>query len=152
MVADVFHLEEAEFEMDELLEEHVLGGSDGLVLFEQVVDGDGDEVGMGDQVAVVFHGVEAMLEGVGGGAGFAGGGAWAGGLLCVGAVGGEGRFGHRLFSGLASRSLWSGWQRIHWCIWSFVFHGLTLAWAVNVLMFQRGGNVGNKGNRVFKLS
>jgi hypothetical protein len=45
----------------------------------------------------------------------------------------------------------SGWQRIHWCIWGFVFHGLTLARVVNVLMFYRGGNVGNKGNRVFKF-
>jgi hypothetical protein len=52
------------------------------------MDGDGDEVGMGYQVAVIFHGVEAMLEGVGGRAGFAGGGARAGGFLCVGAVGG----------------------------------------------------------------
>ena len=152
VVADVFHLEEAEFEVDELLEEHVLGGRDGLVLFEEVVDGDGDEVGMGYEVAVVLHGVEAMLEGVGGRAGFAGGGARAGGLLCVGAIGGEGGFGHLLLAGLVSGSLWSGRQRIHRCVWSFVFHGLTLAQAVNVLMFQRDGNVGNKGNRVFKLS
>ena len=81
VVADVFHLEEAELEMDELLEEDVLSRCDGLVLFEEVVDGYRDEVWVGDEVPVILHGVEAMLESVGGGAGLAGGGARAGGFL-----------------------------------------------------------------------
>ncbi len=106
VVADVFHLEEAEFKVDELLEEHVLGGRDGLVFFEEVVDGDGDEVGMGYEMAVILHGVEAMLEGVGGRAGFAGSGAWAGGFLCVGAVGGEGGFGHGFLAWLVGYVRW----------------------------------------------
>jgi hypothetical protein len=147
----VFHLEEAEFEVDELLEEHVLGGSDGLVFFEEVMDGDGDEVWVHYEMLVIFHGVEAMLEGIGGRAGFARGGTGAGGFFGVCAVGVEGGFGHRLLTGLVGGSLWSGWQRIHRGVWSFVFHGVNLTRMGSGLMFARGGFVGKKGNRVLKM-
>ena len=151
--------------MYELLDEHVLGGGDVLVLFEEIVDGDGDEVWVGDEVPVILHGVEAMLEGIGGRAGLASGGARAGGFTGVGTVGGEGSFGHLLFARLSCRrlsngrlwggSLLCGWQRIHsvvWSgVWSCVFHGLTLTRLSSGLMFLRGGFVGNKGNRVLKM-
>ena len=87
-------MEEAELEVDELLNEDVFGGRDWLVFFEQVVDGDGDEVGVALEVGVIAQGIEAVLEGIGGGAGFAGGGAWAGGFLCISAVGFDGSWGH----------------------------------------------------------
>ena len=83
LIQEVFHLEEAELEVDELLDEDVLGGRDRLVFFEQVVDGDGNKVGVALEVGVVAQGVEAMLEGIGGGA-------WAGGLFCISAVGLDG--------------------------------------------------------------
>ena len=126
--------------MDELLEEHVLGGCDGLVLFEKVVDGDGDEVGMGYEMAVILHGVEAMLEGVGGRAGFAGGGARAGGLLCVGAVGSESGVGHGFLAWLVGY--------VRWIVGNVLFFGLIvihwispeekLAGGASVLIFGLG--------------
>ncbi len=106
VVAHVLGLEEAELEVDELLEEHVFGRGDGLVFFEEVVDGSGDKVGMSDEVPVVLHGVEAVLEGIGGGAGLAGGGAWASGFLGVGAVGGQGGFGHGFLARLVGCVRW----------------------------------------------
>ena len=112
LVEDVLHLDEAELEVDELLDEHVLGGGDGLVFLEEVVDGCGCEVGVAAEVVVVAHGVEAVLEGVGGGAGLACRGSRAGRFLGIGAVGGEGGFGHGLGAfGLVIGSLGGGWQR-----------------------------------------
>ncbi len=127
VVADVFHLEKAKLEVDELLEEHVVGGCDGLVLFEEVVDGYRYPVGMGDEVPVVFHGVEAVLEGIGGRAGFAGIGARAGGFLVIATVSGKSGLCHPFLAGLGGRTLLCGWQRIPSVVlsvvWSVVFHG-----------------------------
>ncbi len=53
--------------MDELLDEDVFGKGCRLALFEQVLDGGGDEAWTAEQERVIAHGVEAMLEGVGGG-------------------------------------------------------------------------------------
>ncbi len=60
----MFHLKEAELEVDELLDEDVFGGGDGLVLFEQVVDGSGDEVWAAEEMGVMkkFRSAGRLLQ------------------------------------------------------------------------------------------
>jgi len=68
-------------------EERLFGG--GRLPAEEVLVGEGTEFGgvlAGDDLG---SGVEARFEGVGAGGGFAFGGAWAGGVLRVEAVGGD---------------------------------------------------------------
>jgi len=87
LVEEVFHLEEAELLVDELVDEGDLGGCDWVELFEVVGDdGEGDVV-IVEEAIKVFEAEEAVFEGVGGGAEFAGGGTGTGGFLGVGAVG-----------------------------------------------------------------
>jgi len=87
-------LKEAELHVDELMDEQHFGGCDRVELFDQIgCNGEGLVV-VGDEVVEVPQGVEAVLEGVGGGFELAGGRTGAGGFGCVSAVGVEGRFGH----------------------------------------------------------
>ena len=61
----------ADLLVDELLQEDVLAGGDGLELIAEIVDEGGGEVWVGVVDLEVLGRVEAVLEGVGGGAGFA---------------------------------------------------------------------------------
>ena len=68
------------------------------MLVDELV-GEGDVVFV-DEVFEVAEAIEAVLEGIGGGAELSRGAAWAGGFPGVSAVGGEGGFGHGLLAGL----------------------------------------------------
>ena len=146
--------------MDELLDEHVLGGSDGLVFLDEVVLDGEDEVGVTEEVGEAAHGIQAMLKGIARGAGFALSGAGSGGLLRVGPIGREGGFGHGLLAGLGSRSLGGGrhccggfrggWQRTQVVVLCIAGHEMKLAVGVSGLMFWVGGVVENRGNKNLK--
>ena len=61
----------ADLLVDELLQEDVLAGGDGLELIAEIVDEGGGEVWVGVVDLEVLGRVEAVLEGIGGGAGLA---------------------------------------------------------------------------------
>ena len=79
----------ADLLVDELLQEDVLAGGDGLEFIAEIVDEGGGVVWVGRVDLEMLGSVEAMLEGVGGGASFALRGFGAGGMLRVGAIGGD---------------------------------------------------------------
>lgn len=102
-IQQVFHLQEAELEVDEVVDEDVFDGSDRFILLQQIIDDGQTEIGVVNVVFEVGEAEEAMFERVGGRPRFAGRSARAGGLFRIGAVGGETSGGAGFVSG--------GWVR-----------------------------------------
>jgi len=114
-------------------------GCDRVELFDQIGCNGESLVVVGDEIIEVPQGVEAVLEGVGGGFELAGGRAGAGGFGCVSAVGFEGRFGHGFLAwGLHGRGV-VGYVLIFGL---FIFHWISpeqkLADGEVDLMFEAG--------------